>query len=151
MSIRHLYFVFGEVSSQVFFPILNWLSVFLVFSCMRWLYSLCCTLHPSDYFVTTNWYFLILLPFSLSPQLPSLLATIILISVIYKSVCNFFVHLFCYLNSAYKWNHICLFLPDLFHIAYYPLGPSMVLQVFILVYGWVIVHCVCVPSHFIHS
>ena len=40
------------------------------------LYSLCCTLHPCDYFVTTNLQFSIPLPFSASPTTLSPLATI---------------------------------------------------------------------------
>ena len=34
------------------------------------LYFLCCTLHPHDYSVTTNWYFLIPSPFSPIPLTP---------------------------------------------------------------------------------
>ena len=35
-----------------------------------WLYSLYCTVHPHDYFVTTNLHFLIPSPFSPSPSTP---------------------------------------------------------------------------------
>ena len=57
------------------------------------------------------------------------LATILLFSVFIGLVLLFVFHLFCLLDSTYKWNNMYFsFSVWLFHLAEYPLGPSMLLQ-----------------------
>ena len=60
---------------------------------VNWLYFLCCTLHPHDYFVTTNLYFSVPSPFSPSPSTSLPLAAISLFSLS-ESVSILFVCLF---------------------------------------------------------
>ena len=82
-----------------------------------WLYSQCRNLYPYDYFVTTHLYFSIPSPFSPSPpnSLPSGNHQSVL--CVLKSASVLFVHLYCSLDSTYKWNHmVFVFLTDLFHI-----------------------------------
>ena len=52
-----------------------------------------------------------------------------------------FVHLFCFLDLTFKWNHIVLVIVWL-QLSVIPLGPSMLLQIarFYSLYGWVIFH-----------
>ena len=52
-----------------------------------------------------------------------------------------------------SYHTIFAFLSDIFHLVWWSLGPSMLLQMhcFILFYGWVIFHCVCVPHLLMHS
>ena len=63
--------------------------------------SLCCTVHPHDYFITTNLFFLIPSPFPPSSLtlLPSGNHQPVLCNS--ESVSILFVHLFCSLNSTY--------------------------------------------------
>lgn len=63
--------------------------------------SLCCTLHPQDYFVTTNLYSFIPSPFPPSaPEPPSLWQSAV--HSLYLWVLVLFVHFFCSLDSAYE-------------------------------------------------
>ena len=65
------------------------------------LYSICCTLYPHDYSVTTNLYFLVPSAFSLFPQLPSHQATIKAFPV------SMILFLFCWLvYFVFKFNHL---------------------------------------------
>ena len=67
--------------------------------------SLCCTLHPHDYSVTTNLYFLIPSPFSPVPQPSSHLSNIKMFSVS-MSLFLFCLFVCVFLDSTYKWNHL---------------------------------------------
>ena len=96
------------------------------------LYSLYCTLHPHGYSVTTNLYFLIPLPFSPSPPIPSHLATVKMFSVSWNlfQFCLFIVTLFCFLSSLYKCNQVAHAFPCLsYFTAQHPLRPPVWLQV----------------------
>ena len=58
-------------------------------------------------------------------------------------------YVFVYLPSTYEWKSQgnCLSLSDLFGLAQYPQGPSMLLEMakFHLFYGWVVFHCRNIP------
>ena len=85
------------------------------------------------YFVTGSLYLLISLTYFISPSNPSSSrATTCLLSA---SVTLFWCYLWLIFSSlvsdsTYKWNHtVFVFLHLTFHVAWYPLGPSMLLQI----------------------
>ena len=86
------------------------------------LYFLCCTLHPQDNLVTTNFYFIPSL-YSLIPPTPLVSGNYQNVLCIYESVSILLVCLFCFLDSI--WH---LSFSDLFHSAQYPLGPPLLPQ-----------------------
>ena len=99
-----------------------------------WLYSPCCTLHPVTH-LFCNWKFVPLdLPhifhFSFQPLLFS--SNHLFALCIYDFVLILFVTAFQFTvsDSTYKWNHtVFVFLHLTLHVAWYPLGPSMLLQI----------------------
>ena len=93
-----------------------------------WLYSLHCFIPMTHLFC--NWEFVPpnLPHLFLSSPYPPPLGNQLLVSL-YVYLCFCLVTLFFFLGS------ICLSLSDLFHLAKYPLGSSMWLQVFLLFMG----------------
>ena len=73
-----------------------------------WLCTLCCTLRPCDYFVTIDLYFLIPSLFSPIASSPISSANHQNVLCVYEFVTILSVHLFCPLDSTWKWNHIAL-------------------------------------------
>ena len=73
---------------------------------------------------------------------------VLLISESISSV--LFTKLLQFSDSTYKWYHICLFLPDLFHLPQHLPSPLMLLQMgrFHSFDGWVIFHFIYLPHLF---
>ena len=73
---------------------------------------------------------------------------VLLISESISSV--LFTKLLQFSDSTYKWYHICLFLPDLFHLPQHLQSPLMLLQMgrFHSFDGWVIFHFIYLPHLF---
>ena len=95
--IRHSY-SYKVVSPISLVPI--WHHTLLLQYC--WLYSLWCNLHPHDNSVTTNMYFSNPQPFLPTHQPIRQLPKCFLYLWVYFCL---LVHLFCFLDSIYKWNH----------------------------------------------
>ena len=97
-----------------------------------WLCSLHCTFYTCDSFILIDWKFVplnlphLFLSFMCHPRLWQPLVCSLYLWLCFCLV--IFVHLFCFLDSRYKWNHTVFFvlsLTDLLHLVQYSLGTSM--------------------------
>ena len=112
----------------------------------------CSTLHTSPwliYFITRRLYLLI--PFDHFSQLPNLppLWQPPIYSLSLWILCCLFVHLFCFSDATCDWNHMAFVLLWFISLSTLKIHPCChKWHNFILFYGWVLLHCVCIYATF---
>ena len=129
------------------FPVPSWHHTKLLQ--YYWLYSLCCNLHPCDYFVTTNLYFLIPLPFTPSPPIHPPLRQPSVCSL-YLWVSFYFICLYYSLDYTYEWNRMVSVFLWLISLSIIPSRSIHAVTncKFSLFYGLVILHQSSSPGNF---
>ena len=143
--VQHLYTLWNDLHDKS----RSHLSPYKVTTILLAIFPMLYIASPCIYYMTGSLYVLILFTYFIHSPTPSTLAIASLFSLcLWVSFCFIlFVHLFCFIDSTYKRNHIVFAFLCLNYFT-----KHNTLQVYpccckwknsILFYGWVVFHCVC--------